>query len=143
MKSDIQTALETADTLHVEATTEQSGQWSAHTDLTKNDEVTTEVLEFDTSLPVDPTTGTPPVMRKTTQTKRAVTTARQDVAADERGAATLGVDASTATKEQTATATEDKTRKRLNWWQTTLCTIGAAAILALALWIAVRRFKRW
>lgn len=141
IKSDIQTAVETVDTLHAETTTERQSQWSTHTEQAKNEEVTTCVTEFDTSLPVNPTTGTPPVLRKTTQTKRAITTARQDVVAEERGAATFGVDASTATKEQTATMTEEKSRKGLNWWQTTLCTIGAAAMLVLVLWVAARRFK--
>lgn len=137
MKSDTETVREAAAAVHAEADTTVTEQTTTHAELSKDEEIVTEVTEFDTSLPVDPATGTPPVKRKTKQTRKAATQAQQVTTANTETVGSSTMSADTAEKENTATHSEEEARRGLNWWQTALCAIGLIAILAVALrvWI--------
>ncbi|SEA70505.1 hypothetical protein SAMN05444145_105235 [Alistipes timonensis JC136] len=135
MKSDTETVREAAAAVHAEADTTVTEQTTTHAELSKDEEIITEVTEFDTSRPVDPATGTPPVKRKTKQVRRAATQAQQVTTANTEAVGSSTMSADAAEKENTATHSEEKARRGLNWWQTALCAIGVIAILAGALWL--------
>lgn len=139
LQSDTQTAAETVTTLHVEATAEQSDRSSTQTDLVQNEEVITEIAEFDTSLPTDPTTGTPPITRKTTQIRRAITAVRQTEQADVQSAQKTIDEKAAVEKSASAAHAEEETRQGMNWMQTTLCSAGIFALLGVILWVLRRR----
>ena len=63
---------ETSNTESLEAVGDRHEQTDTETttELTSNEEVTTTVREYDTDKPTDPVTGTPPLKRETTQTRR-------------------------------------------------------------------------
>lgn len=137
MKSDTETIRETAAVVHAEADTTVTEQATTHTELSKDEEIVTEVTEFDTSRPVDPATGTPPVKRKAKQTRKAATQAQQVTTANTETVGSSTLSAEGTEKENMAIHSEEEARRGLNWWQTALCTIGFIVILAVALrvWI--------
>ena len=70
---------ETSNTESLEAVGDRHEQTDTETttELTSNEEVTTTVREYDTDKPTDPVTGTPPLKRETTQTRRKTDAGRQ------------------------------------------------------------------
>lgn len=135
MKSNTETVREEAAAVHAEADTTVTEQTTTHAELSKDEEIVTEVTEFDTSRPVDRATGTPPVKRKTKQVRKAATQAQQVTTANTEtvGSSILSVEGTE--KENMATHSEEEARRGLNWWQTALCAIGIIVILAGALWL--------
>lgn len=90
---------------------------------------------FDTSKPIDPTTGTPPLQERITKNARRDESARQDTQTESQSESARIVD-STATVDQsrgaetrTAVTVSHKEKKGLNWWQQTLCITGLMAAL--------------
>lgn len=142
IKSATEATREVAATTHIEAEALVSQETTMYTDLSEDEEVVTEVVEFDTTQPVDSLTGTPPVKRAIRQTRRTAATARQDVRADTEAVTKATVDTTVAVKEETTNFTQEQSRRGLNGWQQVLCYTGAAAIVALILWLVGRRLKR-
>lgn len=122
------------------------------TDLAGSEEVTTITREYDTTQPTDSATGTPPILRETTQTRRRSTQSKQTqtsaLTADRRRETTVDtrlqrhentVSHSQNQTEGTASATLDNQQARgLSPLQNLLCIIG---VLALA-WLGFKLFKR-
>lgn len=142
MKSDTVTTREAEAVAHAELESNLQETTTTQTEQSRDEEVTTEVVEYDTSQPVDSSTGMPPVQRTIRQTRRTTATARQDARAETEATAKATVDAAAAEKEQTTAQTEEHSRRGLNGWQQLLCYTGAAAILGLVVWLAGRRLKR-
>lgn len=141
MKSDTVTTREAEAVAHAELESNTKETTATQTERSRDEEVTTEVVEFDTSRPVDSSTGTPPVKRTIRQTRRTTATARQDVHTDTEVTAKATADAAAAEKEEATVHAEEHTRRGLNGWQQILCYTGAAAILGLVVWLAGRRLK--
>lgn len=142
MKSDTMTTREAQAAAHAGLESSVKERMATQTEQFRDEEVTTVVVEYDTSRPVDSSSGTPPVQRTIRQTRRTTTTARQDAHTDTEATAKATVDAAAAEKEQTTVQAEELTRRGLNGWQQILCYAGAAAILGLVVWLAGRRLKR-
>lgn len=142
MKSDTETNRETAAAAHVEQESNVKEATAMQTEQSRDEEITTVVVEYDTSRPVDSTTGTSPVQRTIRQTRRTTVAARQDARTDTEATAKATVDAATGEKEQTTVQAEEESRRGLNGLQQVLCFVGVTAIVALVLWLTVRRPKR-
>lgn len=142
-KSDTQTAIETEQTAQTGKEEKNSEAMTAKTDMNRAEEVVTEVTEFDTALPVDPATGTPPVKRKTTQTKRTATQAQRDITADRTTSAATFENRESSEKSNTTTVAEETSKRGLNWLQSALCLAGITALLFLLIWALVKWFKRY
>lgn len=142
VKSDVETVSNTQTDTHTESEEAVTEQTDTTTDLAKDEEVTTEVTEFDTSLPVDPATGTPPVKRRSTQTRRTTTQARQETASEHQSVARQNTDSSADERSEAIVVTETDDRRGMNSVQRTLCTVGIVAIVLLVLWLLRRHFKR-
>lgn len=111
--------------------------------------------EFDTTQPVDSNTGTPPLrIRRTEKRNRqaqavsteteAIHTAQQTDRQWERHLAEQdSLTAQSNINRETETETDTQQKTGLNWWQTTLCTIGGTCLLALILWLAIKILKRY
>ena len=112
-------------------------------------ETTTEV--FDTTLPVDSITGTPPLKSRTTEHRRTKTqeqaTASEQL--DTQSGSTQITEQHQEEQTETDTAIEGDTHIEveqcygMTWFQKTLCYIGVAAIVLLLLWIVWRLLKRY
>lgn len=142
MKSDTVTTREAAAAAHAEQESNVKETTATQTEQSRDEEIITVVVEYDTSQPVDSSTGTPPVQRTIRQTRRTTATARQDAHTDTEATTKATADTATGEKEQTTIQAEELTRRGLNGWQQILCYAGAAAILGLVVWLAGRRLKR-
>lgn len=142
LKSNTQAGVEAVETAHSGTEEKATEAVTVKTDVAQDEEVVTEITEYDTALPVDPATGTPPTKKKTTQTKRAATQVQQVAAVDRNTSAGTFENRVHSEKSDTATITEDTSRRGLNWAQSALCLAGIIAILTLVIWGLVRRFKR-
>nr|DAR27479.1 MAG TPA: hypothetical protein [Caudoviricetes sp.] len=139
-RSQAETKQEAQEVRHTESSTDSMAQVMTTTDLSKDEEVVTVLTEFDTSQPADTTTGLPPVKRRITQTKRAVTLQTQvaEHTSQERSEQTEEV---TATEQVATTEVTEQTQRRgLNGVQRALCWIGlvAAVVTVVAL---IKRLK--
>lgn len=141
-KSNTQAVAETAEATQSGTEAKATEAVTVKTDVAQDEEVVTEITEYDTALPVDPATGTPPTKKKTTQTRRAATQVQQATTADRNTSAGTFENRVHSEKSDTATITEDTSRRGLNWVQSALCLAGIIAILTLIIWGLVRRFKR-
>ncbi|MEG1759523.1 MAG: hypothetical protein RSA66_07840 [Muribaculaceae bacterium] len=115
-------------------------------DLAQDEQVVTEIVEYDTSLPADSLTGAHPVKRKTTQTKSHTSQLKENATAQHTSTtdaqlqqessqrATEVVDQSVDVNEKVT----DKTRKGMTWLQKTLCIIGGGVLLYLAVWLFIK-----
>ncbi|WP_418450182.1 hypothetical protein [Alistipes sp.] len=142
MKSQTEATRETADAIHTEADTKITERTATQTDLSKDEEVVTEVVEFDTSRPANPATGTPPVKRTIRQTRRAAIKTQEVATTDTEAAAETTTDIAAAAKEQTTAKAEEHTRRGLNGLQQLLCYTGTAVLVGLLLRLVVRRLRR-
>lgn len=142
MKSDTDSTRKTTVIVHAKTDTTVTEQTTTHAELSKEEEIVTEVVEFDTARPVDPATGTPPVKRKTKQTRKATTEVQQDITTGTEAAVLSTTSVQTAEKEIAVAHSEEKTRMGLNRLQQALCFVGASAIVALVLWLAGRWLMR-
>lgn len=142
MKSDTDATHKAATAFHIEADTTLTERTTTHSELSNDEQIVTEVIEFDTARPVDPATGTPPVKRKTRQTRKAATKAQQVTTTDTEAAGSSTSSAQTVEEEHAVTHWEEETRRGLNGLQQALCFAGASAIVGLVIWLAGRRVKR-
>ena len=116
-------------------------------------EIVTEV--FDTTQPVDSTTGTPPLKKRvtekhdqhsevsTTETEKTKTEQQTSQHVDVHHEATDSITENSDVEREKKSRTDAKEKTGLNWWQTTLCTIGGACLLALLIWIGIKILKRY
>ena len=135
--------------------TRQEEKTTRRTEGNENDVSETVIEEYDTSQPVDSNTGTPPLrIRRTEKRNRqaqavsteteATHTAQQTDRQWERHLAEQdSLTAQSNINRETKTETDTQQKTGLNWWQTTLCTIGGTCLLALILWLAIKILKRY
>ena len=119
--------------------------------LREDEEVITVTEEFDTSQPVDTTTGAPPIKRRSTEQRRRATQQKDSskVVSDTRSISTVGIQCQE--KENLMTdivadiETEIKTDERfgMSWIQKTFFYFGIAALICFLLWIAWKILKRY
>lgn len=103
-----------------------------------DEEVVTRIVEYDTSLPTDPATGTPPLKRTITRTRRTAAEHRLTVAAAEQVSSKQLTDTTATVRTETLTASDAHSRRGMNLWQRALCLAGLLALAALALRAAFR-----
>lgn len=132
--------------LDVETTTERAS----------DEEVTTTVREYDTDKPTDPATGTPPLKRETTQTRRTADSGRQRQTTGQSTLQHRELTGRTTQQQAVQTAMQARSQKQeqadqtirthekrgLNTWQRSLCTLGGLVALGALLWLA-RKLKRY
>lgn len=135
--------------------TRQEQEITRRTEANENDVSETVIEEFDTSLPVDTATGTPPLKsRRTerrdrqaqsvaTETARSRTEEQTERQWEVQQAEQDSLTAQRNTVRKTDSETNTRQETGLNWWQTTLCTIGGICLLALILWLAIKILKRY
>lgn len=109
---------------------------------TDNTETVTEVIDYDTSLPVDLQTATPPIRRRTVQTQRHVSELQQQATTQAQRQTTIEQLDTTRASIQEHTTVQEQSRRGMSWWQSTLCTIGILSLIALVLWIIFKLIKR-
>ena len=148
---------ETSSTESLEAVGDRHEQTDTETttELSSNEEVTTTVREYDTEKPTDPVTGTPPLKRETTQTRRKTDVGRQtqttgqtiDEHRELSGESSSHEAAKTELQETSGesthidTNTETRERRGLNPLQRLLCTLGGLVVAAGLVWL-VWKLKR-
>lgn len=98
--------------------------------------------EYDTSRPVDPTTGTPPVKVRTERLQRTATKTRQKAASESEETETKRSGQETTGHTEQTAVFETTNRRGLNGVQRILCTIGLLAIAGIAGWLLLRRPER-
>lgn len=135
--------------------THQEQETTRRTEANENDVSETVIEEFDTSLPVDTATGTPPLKsRRTerrdrqaqsvaTETARSRTEEQTERQWEVQQAEQDSLTAQRNTVRKTDSETNTRQETGLTWWQTTLCTIGGICLLALILWLAIKILKRY
>lgn len=133
--------------------TRQEQETTRRTEANENDVSETVIEEFDTSLPVDTATGTPPLKsRRTerrdqqaqsvaTETARSRTEEQTERQWEVQQAEQDSLTAQRNTVRKTDSETDARQETGLTWWQTTLCTIGGICLLALILWLAIKILK--
>lgn len=141
LKSGTHTEVETEQAVQTGTEEKNAEAVTVKTAVTRDKEVVTEVTEFDTALPVDPTTGTPPVKRKTIQTQRTAAQAQQFVTADRSTTAGTFENRESVEKSDTSTTVEDASGRGLNWIQSALCLVGIFAVLSLITGLIIKRLK--
>lgn len=127
------------DKLNTETTTEQAS----------DEEIVTTVREYDTDKPTDANTGTPPLKREVTQTRRKADAGRQtqttgqttDQRREEAGQVNKQqtdktvLQENSQQQEDTATRADTTEKRGLNTWQRVLCTLGGLVILGALVWL--------
>lgn len=122
---------------------------STTTEQVSDEEVVTTVREYDTDKPTDAATGTPPLKREITQSRRKADAGRQtqttgqttDQQRETAGQVNKQQTDKTALQENSqqqdnAAAQVETTEKRgLNTWQRVLCTLGGLVILGALVWL--------
>lgn len=122
---------------------------STTTEQVSDEEFVTTVREYDTDKPTDAATGTPPLKREITQSRRKADAGRQTQTTgqttDQRRETAGQVNKQQAEKtalqensqqQDNAAAQVETTEKRgLNAWQRVLCTLGGLVILGALVWL--------
>lgn len=122
---------------------------STTTEQVSDEEITTTVREYDTDKPTDAATGTPPLKREITQSRRKADAGRQtqttgqttdqqrETAGQVNKQQTDKTDLQENSQQQdNAAAQVETTEKRgLNTWQRILCTLGGLVILGALVWL--------
>lgn len=132
--------------LNMETTTEQ----------TTDEEVITTVREYDTSKPTDDKTGTPPLKKETTQTRRKADTGKQkqtveqttDEQRESAGQVHKEQEDKTVLQEQTNqqsntdTQADTDEKRGLNTLQQILCGLGVLVVVGVLVWLGGKLKKR-
>ena len=113
------------------------------TELSADEKVVITTREYDTSRPVDKTTGTPPLLRETVQTRERVETAQQTRTEEQADQTATIAEQNTKTQQETILQVETKERQGLNGLQKALCTLGALTVIALLAWLGLKLYKRF
>lgn len=122
---------------------------STTTEQVSDEEITTTVREYDTDKPTNAATGTPPLKREITQSRRKADAGRQtqttgqttdqqrETAGQVNKQQTDKTDLQENSQQQdNAAAQVETTEKRgLNTWQRILCTLGGLVILGTLVWL--------
>ena len=132
----------TATTESTETTTDRTEQTQTVVKQERDEEVITVTTEYDTSLPADPATGTPPVKVRTTQVRRTATKARQEEKTESVETETQVSSQETVGHSESEAIVETTSRHGMNGVQRVLCTIGLLAIIGIAGWLLWRWFRR-
>lgn len=117
------------------------------TDLQTQEQVVTIVEEFDTSLPVDAATGTPPLKGRITSFRQKIEQGHQTVASEQTAQVVASAEITASTQSETSghivsDADVDLTEKRgLNIWQKLLCGLGILALLYLGMRLLLKHVK--
>lgn len=149
-ETEITATVAVRDSLHVRMDS-ATDVWTAGTE-----EISIRIREYDTDKPVDPATGTPPLKRETTETRRRTDTGRQtqttaqttdqdreiveDVA--KRLIDNTRLEEYYKHSNNTVAQVETSEKRGLNAIQKTLLTIGGLVALVGVIWLAVRLTKR-
>lgn len=145
----------TADTSVRDATATTSTTESTAERAT-DEEVITSVREYDTSLPTDAATGTPPLKKETTQTRRKASTEKQQQQTEQttertqelagkvrkQQTETTDLQAARQTQSDTETQVDSEQKRGLTSFQWVLCSLGAIVLLGAAAWLGWKLFKR-
>lgn len=126
----------------VETTTDRTELEQTFAEQERNEEVITVTTEYDTSLPVDPTTGTPPVKVRTTQVRRTATKARLEEKTESAETETQVSSRETVGHSESEAVVETTSRHGMNGVQRILCTFGLLTIVGIAGWLLWRWFRR-
>lgn len=132
---------DTATTESTATTTNRTEQTQTAAEQERDEEVITVTTIYDTSKPVDPATGTPPVKAHTTQLRRNTTKARQEVKIESQETEIQTADKETTEHAERDAAVETTSRRGMNGTQRLLCTIGLFTFAGIAGWLLWRRFK--
>lgn len=141
LKSDIQEKTETAGNTGSSSEENTNEGTSANTRVSQNEEVITEVTEFDTTQPENPETGTPPVKRKVVRTKRTGIKVQQEAATERQSTANRVENREYSEKTDNTAVVEETGNRGLNRAQSALCLCGIFAILAWVVRGFTKRFK--
>lgn len=126
----------------VETTADRTELEQTSAEQERNEEIITVMTEYDTSLPVDPTTGTPPVKVRTTQVRRTTTKALQETKTESAETETQVSSRETVGHSESEAVVETTSRHGMNGVQRILCSIGLLAIVGIAGWLLWRWFRR-
>lgn len=121
-----------------------------------DEEIVTTIREYDTTQPADTVTGTPPLKREITQTRRKVNTEHQIQIAGQtterqretgtrvevQQADTTVLHDNRQQQETAAVQTETREKRGASTWQRILRTFGGLAILVALVWLGWR-LKRY
>ncbi len=105
----------------------------------RNEDIITVTTEYDTSLPVDPTTGTPPAKVRTTQVRRTATKVRQEAKTESAETETQVFGRETVGHSEGAAVVETTSRRGMTGVRRILCAAGVLALGGAAGWLAARR----
>ena len=126
----------------VETTTDRTALEQTSAEQERNEEIITVTTEYDTSLPIDPTTGTPPVKVRTTQVRCNTTKAHQEAKIEIQETEMQIADKETIEHAERNAAVETTNRRGMSGTQRLLCTIGLLAIIGITGWLLWRWFRR-
>ncbi len=151
VKAESITIATSVDSLHIRL------ESSTKTELRSDEEVTTTTREYDTDKPVDPVTGTPPLKRETTETRRKTDLGQQEQTALQTAdrqseyagrisgqqSDSMAIRGNSRGQVNTAAKIETAEKRGLNTTQRVLCSIGALAVLAGLVWLGRKLLKRY
>ncbi|MGN0235824.1 MAG: hypothetical protein ACI4BD_05900 [Paludibacteraceae bacterium] len=133
----------------------QQQEANRRTEANESDVSEIVIEDFDTTLPVDSATGTPPLKSRRTERRdrqaQSVSTEAEHSHTEQhterqweaRQAEQDSLTAQSNVERETESETDTRQETGLNWWQTTLCTIGGVCLLALLAWLAIKILKRY
>lgn len=142
VRSEADTARTTAAAAHTGTAATGVARTAAETVRDEDTETVTEIVEFDTALPPDPATGTPPVKRKMRQVARTAARSQEALVSRNETRTATATDRAVETTEQTALRTAERNRRGMNGFQRLLCAAGLALLAGLVLRWALGRLKR-
>lgn len=125
---------DTAATESTATTTDRTEQTQTAAEQERDEEIITVTTIYDTSQPVDPATGTPPIKAHTTQLRRNTTKARQETKIESLETAIQTASKETAEHTERDAAVKTISRRGMNGTQRLLCTIGLLAVAGIAGW---------
>lgn len=100
-----------------------------------DEQVVTTVVEYDTSQPTNPVTGTPPIARTVTQVRRTADKLSQDEHQQKTEETAREIAAESQQTEDTEQVTEISEKRGLSPIVKTLCCIGIVAVLGALYWV--------
>lgn len=100
-----------------------------------DEEMVTTVVEYDTTQPTDPVTGTPPIARTVTQVRRTADKQSRDEHQQASGETAREITAETRQAENTVQVTQESEKRGLSTAIKVLCGIGIIAVLGACYWV--------
>jgi uncharacterized membrane protein len=143
VKSDVQEALRVERVQEVERDIDRQENTASTATLSQDETVITRIEEFDTSQPVDPATGTPPLKRRVTQGREQKTNASQQQQTEQTVAEKEKETIDTRVESDTAAQVETIEKRGMNQTQRTLCVVGLLTVLGGLVWLFLKLKKRF